>query len=133
MRPLRTFTILAITILLSFTSASSTKLWRIVITASEFVPVRTDAFRGDTLRWVNSTTSLQAIKTGSPCHQNGPLDLGDVAAGDSVSYIVDFGGTGEMYTYFSSHNCPGPEGVLTVGPDLPVLPTSWGRVRTLFR
>jgi len=135
MRHLRALVLLLIESLLLVTIAPAADLWRIAITDTAFVPVRTDSFRGDTLRWVNASPRLQSIKTGSVwhCEQYGPLDLGDIASGDSLSYVVDFGGTGEFYTYFSSYNCPGPEGVLTVGPEPSILPTSWGKVRSLYR
>jgi hypothetical protein len=107
--------------------------FRVLITDSAFIPQAVFCIAGDTLRWVNATASPQTITTGSLCEPWGPLDLGDIAAGDSVMYAIDFGGTGEVYSYFSRHNCPGPDGALYVGPDLPAHPTTWGSIRGLYQ
>jgi len=115
------------------TATFAVQVRRIVITDSEFVPYLTYAEREDTLRCVNSTVGPQTITTGYGCQPEGTLDIGDIAPGDSVSYVINFGGSGEQYGFFSRHHCPGPEGTLRVGPDLPVQLTSWGRVRALYR
>ncbi len=119
--------------LLAHATTGSAAIFRVLITDTAFIPEEVWSVRGDTLRWVNQTAGAQTVTTGELCEPIGPLDLPDIAPGDSVSYVVLFGGTGEMYTYFSRHNCPGPHATLVVGPDLPVLSTTWGKIRKLFQ
>lgn len=123
----------AIAICSSSTTASAEFLRRILITADAFVPDEAYSELGDTVRWVNQSGAVQTVTTGWSCEADGTLDLGDIAAGDSASYVVAIGGSGELFGYFSRHTCPGLEGILIVGPDLPVLQASWGFVRSLYR
>jgi len=117
------------------TVSMAATLERIVITPSAFVPSITGATLRDTLRWINATESPQTITTGSRCQPRGPLDLGEIAPGDSVSCIVDyrFDGMGSQYNYFSRNHCPGLEGVLVIGPTLPAPSITWGLIRFAYR
>jgi plastocyanin len=112
--------------------SSSAVFHEVTITETAFVPFDLYTVVGDTVRWVNESGSVQTVTTGEPCQAYGPLDSGDIEPDGYFECVIDFGGAGDMYDYFSRHTCPGLTGVLFAGPDMPVQQTTWGKIRALY-